>query len=111
MDPVKKQPVSVINQELLGSLVSEELVKKLMDIRDKPEGLENTELVSLQPHFLSCRTADGKKGLLLAVVLDEFLIQTPGRVVHVGKPVLAITSEPSALGEEYGILLNSRLLN
>ena len=50
-----------------------------MDIRDKPEGLENTELVSLQPHFLSCRTADGKKGLLLAVVLDEFLIQTPGR--------------------------------
>ena len=89
----------------------EELVKKLMDIRDKPEGLENTELVSLQPHFLSCRTADGKKGLLLAVVLDEFLIQTPGRVVHVGKPVLAITSEPSALGEEYGILLNSRLLN
>ena len=89
----------------------EELVKKLMDIRDKPEGLENTELVSLQPHFLSCRTADGKKGLLLAVVLDEFLIQTPGRVVHVGKPVLAITSEPSALGEEYEILLNSRLLN
>ena len=77
MDPVKKQPVSVIKQELLGSLVSEELVKKLMDIRDKPEGLENTELVSLQPHFLSCRTADGKKGLLLAVVLDEFLIQTP----------------------------------
>ena len=31
MDPVKKQPVSVIKQELLGSLVSEELVKKLMD--------------------------------------------------------------------------------
>lgn len=28
MDPVKKQPVSVIKQELLGSLVSEELVKK-----------------------------------------------------------------------------------
>lgn len=88
MDPVKKQPVSVIKQELLGSLVSEELVKKLMDIRDKPEGLENTELVSLQPHFLSCRTADGKKGLLLAVVLDEFLIQTPGRVVHVGNQCL-----------------------
>lgn len=52
-----------------------------------------------------------KKGLLLAVILDELLIQTPERVVHVGKPVLAITSELSALGEEYEILLNSRLLN
>lgn len=111
MDPVKKQPVSIIKQELLGSLISKEQVKKLMDIKDKPEELENTGFVSLQPHFLSCHTADGKKGLLLAVILDELLIQTPGRVVHVGKPVLAITSEPSALGEEYEILLNSRLLN
>lgn len=111
MDPVKKQPVSIIKQELLGSLISKEQVKKLMDIKDKPEALENTGFVSLQPHFLSCHTADGKKGLLLAVILDELLIQTPERVVHVGKPVLAITSEPSALGEEYEILLNSRLLN
>jgi len=111
MDPVKKQPVSIIKQELLGSLISKEQVKKLMDIKDKPEELENTGFVSLQPHFLSCHTADGKKGLLLAVILDELLIQTPERVVHVGKPVLAITSEPSALGEEYEILLNSRLLN
>ena len=111
MDPVKKQPVSIIKQELLGSLISKEQVKKLMDIKDKPEELENTGFVSLQPHFLSCHTADGKKGLLLAVILDELLIQTPGRVVHVGKPVLAITSGPSALGEEYEILLNSRLLN
>ena len=111
MDPVKKQPVSIIKQELLGSLISKEQVKKLMDIKDKPEELENTGFVSLQPHFLSCHTADGKKGLLLAVILDELLIQTPGRVIHVGKPVLAITSEPSALGEEYEILLNSRLLN
>ena len=109
MDPVKKQPVSIIKQELLGSLISKEQVKKLMDIKDKPEELENTGFVSL--HFLSCHTADGKKGLLLAVILDELLIQTPGRVIHVGKPVLAITSEPSALGEEYEILLNSRLLN
>ena len=111
MDPVKKQPVSIIKQELLGSLISKEQVKKLMDIKDKPEALENTGFVGLQPHFLSCHTADGKKGLLLAVILDELLIQTPERVVHVGKPVLAITSEPSALGEEYEILLNSRLLN
>ena len=111
LHPVKKQPVSIIKQELLGSLISKEQVKKLMDIKDKPEELENTESVSLQPHFLSCHTADGKKGLLLAVILDELLIQTPERVVHVGKPVLAITSEPSALGEEYEILLNSRLLN
>ena len=83
MDPVSRQPVSIVKPELAG----------------------------LRPHFLSCRTAGGKEGLLLGVILTELTIQTPGRVVHVGKPVLAITFEPSALGEEYGILLNSRLLN
>ena len=79
-------------------------------IKEAPGELNRTELTMLQPHFLTFRGAGGKEGLLLAVVLEELMIQTPGRVVHVGKPVLAITFEPSALGEEYGILLNSRLL-
>ena len=61
MDPVKKQPVSIIKQELLGSLISKEQVKKLMDIKDKPEALENTGFVSLQPHFLSCSYRRWKK--------------------------------------------------
>ena len=111
MDPVNRQPVSIIKQELLGKIVSSELTEKLMYIKEEPEALESTELALLQPHFLRFRGAGGKEGLLLAVVLEELVIQTPGRVVHVGKPVLAITSEPSALGEEYGILLNSRLLH
>ena len=81
-----------------------------MYIKEEPQKLKSTELSMLQPHFLSFRGAGGKEGIMLAVVLGELEIQTPGRVVHVGKPVLAITSEPSALGEEYGILLNSRLL-
>ena len=111
MDPVNRQPVSMVKPELLEKVLSRELVKKLMHIKEEPEELESTELASLQPHFLACRTAGGKEGLLLAVILTELMIQTPGRVVHVGKPVLAITFEPSALGEEYGMLLNSRLLN
>ena len=111
MDPVSRQPVSIVKPELLEKVLSRELVKKLMYIKEKPEELESTELAGLRPHFLSCRTAGGKEGLLLGVILTELPIQTPGRVVHVGKPVLAITFEPSALGEEYGILLNSRLLN
>lgn len=110
-DPVNMQPVSVVKKELLEKILSEELVKKLQYIKEEPENLKCVELTGLQPHFLSCRTAEGKEGLLLAVVLGELKIHTPGRVVHVGKPVLAVTFEPSALGEEYGILLNSRLLN
>ena len=97
--------------ELLEKLLSSELTEKLMYIKEEPQNLKSTELSTLQPHFLSFRGAGGKEGIMLAVVLGELEIQTPGRVVHVGKPVLAITSEPSALGEEYGILLNSRLLH
>ena len=111
MDPVNKQPVSIIKPELLEKLLSSELTEKLMYIKEEPQNLKSTELSTLQPHFLSFRGAGGKEGIMLAVVLGELEIQTPGRVVHVGKPVLAITSEPSALGEEYGILLNSRLLH
>lgn len=111
MDPVNRQPVSIIKPELLEKILSSELTEKLMYIKEEPQKLKSTELSMLQPHFLSFRGAGGKEGIMLAVVLGELEIQTPGRVVHVGKPVLAITSEPSALGEEYGILLNSRLLH
>ncbi len=111
MDPVNHQPVSIITPELLETLLSDELAEKLIHIKEEPQNLKSTELSALQPHFLSFWGAGGKEGILLAVVFGELEILTPGRVVHVGKPVLAITSEPSALGEEYGILLNSRLLH
>lgn len=110
LDPISRQPVSIIKKELLEKLISSDLSEKLRYIKEAPDELNRTELTMLQPHFLTFRGAGGKEGLLLAVVLEELMIQTPGRVVHVGKPVLAITFEPSALGEEYGILLNSRLL-
>ena len=48
---MKKQPVSIIKQELLGSLISKEQVKKLMDIKDKPEALENTGFVKSAAAF------------------------------------------------------------
>lgn len=111
VDSVNRQPVSIVKPELLEKILSRELLEKLMYIKEEPQNLKSTELSMLHPHFLSFRGAGGKEGILLAVVLGELEIQTPGRVVHVGKPVLAITSEPSALGEEYGILLNSRLLH
>lgn len=111
IDPVNRQPVSIIKPELLEKILSSELTEKLMYIKEEPQKLKSTEVSMLQPHFLSFRGAGGKEGIMLAVILGELEIQTPGRVVHVGKPVLAITSEPSALGEEYGILLNSRLLH
>jgi stage II sporulation protein GA (sporulation sigma-E factor processing peptidase) len=48
--------------------------------------------------------------MLLAVTLEDLCIHTPREVVHVENPVFALSYEPSALGQEYKVLLNSRLL-
>ena len=48
---------------------------------------------------------------LLVVVLDDFCIYTLREVIHVANPVLALAVEPSALGKEYQVLLNSRILH
>ena len=48
--------------------------------------------------------------MMLAVVLDDLCIHTPREMIHVADPVLALAVEPSALGKEYQILLNSRIL-
>ena len=60
--------------------------------------------------FLPYKTI-GEEGVLLAVVLDDLCIHTPREVVHVANPVLALAVEPSALGKEYQVLLNSRILH
>ena len=49
--------------------------------------------------------------MLLAEVLDDLCIHTPREVIHVANPVLALAEEPSALGKEYQVLLNSRILH
>ena len=76
----------------------------------KPEVLEGTEPADLHPHFLPYKTI-GEEGVLLAVVLDDLCIHTPREVIHVANPVLALAVEPSALGKEYQVLLNSRILH
>ena len=48
---------------------------------------------------------------MLAVVLDDLCIHTPGEVINAANPVLALAVEPSALGKEYQVLLNSRILH
>ena len=49
--------------------------------------------------------------LLLAVTLEELCIQIQGNTVHIKEPVVALSPEPFALGKEYKVLLNSRLLH
>ena len=49
--------------------------------------------------------------LILAVTLEDLCIQIPGERIHVSGPVFALSSEPFALGKEYEVLLNSRLLH
>ena len=96
--------------EYIKEILSEDTVERLKYIKENPGELKGTELTGLHPHFLTCKNAGGKESLLLAVTLEELCIHTPGEVVHVGKPVLAMLFEPSASGEEYEVLLNSGLL-
>ena len=48
---------------------------------------------------------------MLAVSLEDLCIHTPAEEVRVSDPVLALAFEPSTLGKEYKVLLNSRLLH
>ena len=82
----------------------------LKHLKENPGELEGTEPADLHPHFLPYKTI-GEEGVLLAVVLDDLCIHTPREVIHVANPVLALAVEPSALGKEYQVLLNSRILH
>ena len=108
-DPLKKLPVSVLRTDALSGVVSEEVLEILKNLSADPDGWENTELTCLQPHWIPFLAME-KKGMLLAVTLDDLMIHAPKKAVHVSRPVFALTAEPFALGEEYEVLLNSRLL-
>ena len=69
------------------------------------------QIVRLKPHYLFCRTVGRGERLLLAVTLEELCIQIQGNTVHIKEPVVALSPEPFALGKEYEVLLNSRLLH
>ena len=92
-------------------LFSEDLTERLAGLQEKPEKIKSTEIAGLKPHYLSCRTVGRGERLLLAVTLEELCIQIQGNTVHIKEPVVALSPEPFALGKEYEVLLNSRLLH
>ena len=110
-DTVTDVPVSVADTEMMQALLSEDLTERLMNFKEKPEKIKSTEIADLKPHFLSFKTVGREAELILAVTLDDLCIQTPGERIHISGPVFAVSSEPFALGREYKVILNSRLLH
>lgn len=110
-DPVSGTPVSIVSWELMEMLLPEDLTERLACMQEKPEKIKSTEIAGLKPHYLFCRTVGRGERLLLAVTLEELCIQIQGNTVHIKEPVVALSPEPFALGKEYEVLLNSRLLH
>lgn len=111
LDPISGTPVSVASWKCMKILFSEDLTERLAGLQEKPEKIKSTEIAGLKPHYLSCRTVGRGERLLLAVTLEELCIQIQGNTVHIKEPVVALSPEPFALGKEYEVLLNSRLLH
>lgn len=110
VDPINQKEVFIIKPEVLEAMLPQENADRLKHLKENPGELEGTEPSALHPHFLPYKTI-GEEGVLLAVVLDDLCIHTPREVIHVANPVLALAVEPSALGKEYQVLLNSRILH
>jgi stage II sporulation protein GA (sporulation sigma-E factor processing peptidase) len=110
-DPVSGEPVSIAGAQVLKTMLPEELLDKLEHLKENPGELKSTELAGLKPHYLPFKTVGQKEGLMLAITLEDLCIHTPREVVHIEKPVFALSFEPSTLGKEYKVLLNSRLLH
>ena len=109
VDPIRGEGVFIVKMEVIETMLPKEKADRLKHFLENPGEPEDTELSGLCPHFLPYQTV-GDKGMMLAVVLEDLCIQTPGEVIHVADPVLALAMEPSTLGEEYQVLLNSRIL-
>lgn len=110
-DPISGAPVSVVESDFLETMLPGEVIDKLKHLNENQGEPESTELVSLKPRFLPYRTVGRENDLMLAITLEDLCIHTPREVVHVSGPVFALSFEPSALGKEYKVLLNSRLLH
>lgn len=109
-DPISGEPVSIMKSEVLETILSGELIYRLKHLQENPGELKSTELAGLRPHFLPYQTVEKREGIMLAVTLEDLCIHTPREVVHVSRPVFALSFEPSTLENEYKVLLNSRLL-
>ena len=109
-DPISGKPVSIIEADLLEKILPKEYAGALKNLNGDPKELGNAEIAGLKPHYLSVKTVGKSPETFLAVMLDDLCIHTPGDVIHIAGPVFALTFGSSALGREYKLLLNSRLL-
>lgn len=109
VDPLTNEAVFIVKPEVLEAILPGEEADRLRHLQENPGELEDTQLSSLHPHFLPYKTV-GKEGVMLAVTVDDLCIHTPREVIHAADPVLALAMEPSALGKEYQVLLNSRIM-
>ena len=109
-DPISGKPVSIMEAELLAKILPGEDAEVLRNLNEDQKKSEITGIAGLKPHYLSLRTVGKSPQTFLAVRLDDLCIHTPGDVIHISEPVFALTFESSALGKEYKLLLNSRLL-
>ena len=92
-----------------GKILPRDTAEKLKNLRENPGEFEKQRLQGFI--LISCLPQTiGGNGVTLAVTLEKLCIQTPEEMVEIDRPVLALLSEPSALGKEYEVLLNFRLL-
>ena len=110
-DPVTCKPVSVIEPDTLGQLISTDTLEKLKTLTEEPGELKSTELMGLRPRLLPFYTVGSPGGLILTVRLDDLCIYAPGETVHVPGPLFAMPTEPFTSETEYKVLLNAKLLN
>lgn len=110
-EPISGRPVSIVEPELLEAMLTSGSAEQLKHLKENPGEAKSTELAGLHPRLVPYKTVGQEKGMLLAVTLEELCIHTPREVVHVENPVFGLSSELSALGKEYKVLLNSRLLH
>ena len=101
----------IVPGALLQAVLSEKLTEKLKHLKENPGELRSTELTGLRPKLIPCRTVAGEVRMLPAVTLEKLCIHTLDEQICVSSPVFAVLFEPSALGKEYKVLLNSRLLH
>lgn len=109
-DAATGRPVSIVDKEVIKELLSERSWECLRHFQEESGEFENTVLSELKPHFLTCSTVGGN-AVLLAVTLEDLCIHTTREVVHIPAPILAISLNPSALGTEYQMIINERLLS
>lgn len=109
-DSITREPVSVVSMEAIQELFTDEIAMKLKYLLEKPGELEDTVIAQLKPHPLSFRTVGQDHGLIVAITLEKMSIHAPRKVIEISHPVLAVSLEPSTLGKDYQLILNSELM-